>query len=48
MLTISKPLTAGQAQSYHKKEFTSKEQSYWAHRQEVQGEWQGRLPRNTV
>src|SRR5271165_2330008 len=43
MLTISKPLTAGQAQSYHKKEFTSKEQSYWARGQEVQGEWQGRL-----
>jgi conjugative relaxase-like TrwC/TraI family protein len=43
MLTISKPLTAGQAQSYHKKEFTSKEQSYWARGQEVQGEWQGQL-----
>jgi conjugative relaxase-like TrwC/TraI family protein len=43
MLTISKPLTAGQAQTYHKKEFTSKEQSYWARGQEVQGEWQGRL-----
>lgn len=43
MLTISKPLTAGQAQSYHKKEFTSKEQSYWAGGQEIQGAWQGRL-----
>jgi conjugative relaxase-like TrwC/TraI family protein len=43
MLTISKPLTAGQAQSYHKKEFTSKEQSYWARGQEIHGEWQGRL-----
>jgi conjugative relaxase-like TrwC/TraI family protein len=43
MLTISKPLTAGQAQSYHKKEFTSKEQSYWAGGQESQGAWQGRL-----
>ena len=43
MLTISKPLSAGQAQTYHKKEFTSKEQSYWARGQEVQGEWQGRL-----
>ena len=43
MLTISKPLTAGQAQTYHQKEFTSKEQSYWARGQEVQGEWQGRL-----
>ena len=43
MLTISKPLTAGQAQTYHKKEFTSKEQSYWARGNEIQGEWQGRL-----
>jgi len=43
MLTISKPLTAGQAQSYHQKEFTSKEQSYWAGGQEIKGAWQGRL-----
>jgi conjugative relaxase-like TrwC/TraI family protein len=43
MLTLSKPLTAGQAQTYHKKEFTSKEQSYWARGQEIEGEWQGRL-----
>lgn len=43
MLTLSKPLTAGQAQTYHKKEFISKEQSYWARGQEIQGEWQGRL-----
>ena len=43
MLTISKPLSAGQAQSYHKKEFTSREQNYWSQRGEVQGEWQGRL-----
>lgn len=43
MLTISKPLSAGQAQSYHKKEFASKEQSYWARGSEIQGEWRGRL-----
>ena len=30
MLTISKPLSAGQAQSYHQKEFTAKEQNYWS------------------
>src|SRR5664280_257828 len=29
MLTISKPLTAGKAESYHKRESTSKESSYW-------------------
>ena len=43
MLTISKPLSSGQAQSYHKKEFTSEQQSYWSRGNTVQGEWQGRL-----
>ena len=43
MLTISKPLSAGQAQSYHAKEFTAKEQNYWSERGVIQGEWQGRL-----
>ena len=43
MLTISKPLSAGQAQSYHQKEFTSREQNYWSQRGVVAGEWQGRL-----
>jgi hypothetical protein len=37
MLTISKALSAGQAQSYHTKEFTAKEQSYWAQGNAVQG-----------
>lgn len=44
MLTISKPLTAAQAQNYHKKEFTSKEQSYWRGRNEqIRDTWQGQL-----
>src|SRR6201996_7232107 len=43
MLTISKPLSAVQAQSYHQKEFTSREQNYWSQRGVVAGEWQGRL-----
>ena len=43
MLTISKPLSAGQAQSYHKNEFISEQQSYWSRGNAVQGEWQGRL-----
>jgi conjugative relaxase-like TrwC/TraI family protein len=43
MLTISKPLSAGQAQSYHQKEFTAKEQNYWSQRGVIAGEWQGRL-----
>lgn len=43
MLTISKPITAAQALSYHSKEFTSSEQSYYTQGQQVQGEWVGRL-----
>jgi len=43
MLTISKPLSASQAQNYHRKEFTSKEQNYWSQRSEIAGEWQGKL-----
>ena len=43
MLTISKPLSAGQAQSYHQKEFTAREQNYWSQRGVIAGEWQGRL-----
>jgi hypothetical protein len=38
MLTISKPLSAGQAQSYHQKEFTAKEQNYWSQHGVIAGE----------
>ena len=43
MLTISKPLSSGQAQTYHAKEFTSAEQNYWKQGEPIQGEWQGKL-----
>src|SRR5271169_3975252 len=43
MLTISKPLSSGQAQSYHKLEFTSEAQSYYKQGDSAKGEWQGRL-----
>ncbi len=43
MLRISKALSASQAQTYHAREFTSPDQSYWSHGQEVPGQWQGRL-----
>jgi conjugative relaxase-like TrwC/TraI family protein len=43
MLTISKPLSAGQAQTYHQKEFTAREQNYWSQRGVIAGEWQGRM-----
>jgi conjugative relaxase-like TrwC/TraI family protein len=43
MLTISKPLSASQAQSYHAREFASQEQNYWSRDQQGHCEWQGRL-----
>ena len=43
MLTISKPLSAAQAQTYHAKEFTAKEQNYWSQQGAPVGEWQGHL-----
>ena len=43
MLTISKPLSSGQAQTYHKLEFTSETQNYYKQGDDVRGEWQGQL-----
>src|SRR5579862_9758320 len=43
MLTISKPLSASQAQAYHSREFTNAEQAYYSQDGEVRGHWHGRL-----
>ena len=43
MLTISKPLSASQAKTYHAKEFTSAEQNYWKQDDWTLGEWHGKL-----
>src|SRR5271157_2713012 len=43
MLTISKALSASQAQTYHVREFASQEQNYWSRDQQGHSEWQGRL-----
>jgi conjugative relaxase-like TrwC/TraI family protein len=43
MLTISKPLSASQALTYHAKEFTSAEQNYWKQDDRTLGEWHGKL-----
>jgi conjugative relaxase-like TrwC/TraI family protein len=43
MLTISKSISSGQAQTYHAKEFTSAEQNYWKQGDTILGEWQGQL-----
>ena len=43
MLSISKPLSAGQARTYHAREFASEKQNYWSQDQQGHSEWQGRL-----
>jgi conjugative relaxase-like TrwC/TraI family protein len=43
MLTISKPLSASQARTYHAGEFAAQEQNYWSRDQQGHSEWQGRL-----
>jgi conjugative relaxase-like TrwC/TraI family protein len=43
MLSISQPLSAGQARTYHAREFASSEQNYWSRDQQGHSEWQGRL-----
>ena len=43
MLSISKPLSAGQARTYHAREFASEKQNYWSRDQQGHSEWQGRL-----
>jgi conjugative relaxase-like TrwC/TraI family protein len=43
MLTLSKPLSAGQAKSYHGQEYTSGTQSYYSQGEKIEGEWQGQM-----
>ena len=46
MLSISKPLSAGQARTYHAREFASEKQNYWSRDQQGHSEWQGRLAKD--
>ncbi|MGH9726288.1 MAG: MobF family relaxase, partial [Candidatus Acidiferrales bacterium] len=43
MLTISKPLSASQAQAYHAEEFGNARENYYTQGDEIRGEWHGRL-----
>jgi conjugative relaxase-like TrwC/TraI family protein len=43
MLTLSKPISAGQAQAYHKSEFANAKENYYTEGERVRGEWQGQL-----
>src|ERR1700675_2132551 len=43
MLTISKPLSAGQARAYHAEEFGNASENYYSEGDRIRGEWHGRL-----
>jgi hypothetical protein len=43
MLTIPKPLSAGQARSYHAEEFGNARENYYTEAEQIPGEWHGRL-----
>ncbi len=43
MLTISRPLSAGQAQAYHKEEFANAQENYYSEGDRIRGEWHGKL-----
>src|SRR6266568_187590 len=43
MLTISKPLSSGQARAYHKEEFANARDNYYSEGERVRGEWHGKL-----
>lgn len=43
MLTISKPLSSGQSQAYHREEFANARDNYYTEGERVRGEWHGQL-----
>src|SRR5580698_9533638 len=43
MVTLSKPISARQAQAYHKEEFANAKENYYTEGERVRGEWQGQL-----
>jgi len=43
MLTISKPLSAGQARAYHAEEFSNARENYYSEGERITGEWHGKL-----
>jgi conjugative relaxase-like TrwC/TraI family protein len=43
MVTLSKPISSGQAQAYHKEEFANAKDNYYTEGERVRGEWQGQL-----
>jgi conjugative relaxase-like TrwC/TraI family protein len=43
MLTISKPISAGQARAYHHEEFSNAQENYYSEGDRICGEWHGKL-----
>jgi conjugative relaxase-like TrwC/TraI family protein len=43
MLTISKPLSTGQARAYHAEDFVNARENYYTEGEQIAGEWHGRL-----
>ena len=43
MLTISKPLSAGQARRYHAEEFQNARENYYTEGDQIRGVWSGQL-----
>jgi len=43
MLTLSKPLSSGQAQAYHREEFSNAQQNYYTEGDRIRGAWHGQL-----
>lgn len=43
MITLSKPISSGQAQAYHREEFANARENYYTEGERVRGEWQGQL-----
>ncbi len=43
MLTISQPITASQAQSYHREEFANARENYYSEGERILGQWHGQL-----
>jgi conjugative relaxase-like TrwC/TraI family protein len=43
MITISKPLSASQAQAYHRDEFGNAKQNYYTEEDRIRGTWHGKL-----
>ena len=43
MVTISKPISASQAQAYHQEQFQNARENYYTEGDKIRGEWHGRL-----